>query len=275
MPPCNGRRPQGPYPNAATRSCDTLARHNAQHRNCDKLRGLMVTALTPPNCCGHVCQGCVNATDNACQNRENAIFAARQMPLCKSCQLYEACRHPDGFSSCDCDWNLSRSPNSQWKCIECRYTALNNAIEQRDRTNDWYFMICSTRRHGFTFQSCADRDMDFLVCPGCGKKVPDACADDKDYPPPNRRSNTVTFCELCTGIEVVATTGPNWQASKLAPDGPRRYTPRVRAMNAQKPALSFQAYGQPVPVWSPDLAQYIVHPPPPDERSDSSDSSGV
>ncbi len=260
MPPCNGRRPQGPYPSVAVRSCDTLARHNVQHRDCDKLRGLMVTALDPPNCCGHICQPCVDATGNACQDRENAIFAARQMPLCNSCQLYEACRNPDGFSSCDCDWNLSRSQNSQWKCPDCRRTALHNAIAQRDQTNDWYWIICNTRLHGLTFKSCADRDMDFLACPGCGKRVPDAYADDKDYLPPNRRSNTVTFCELCTGIEVVATTGPNWQASKLAPDGPRRYTPRVRAMNAQKPALSFQAYGQPVPVWSPDLPQYVVHP---------------
>ncbi len=260
MPSCNGRRPQGPYPSVAVRSCDTLARHNVQHRDCDKLRGLMLTALTPPNCCGHICQSCVDATGNACQDRENAIFASRQMPLCKSCQLYEASRHPDGFSSCDCDWNLSRSQSSQWKCLDCRRTALNNAIAQRDQTNDWYWMICNTRLHGLTFKSCADRDMDFLACPGCGKKVPDAYAEDKDYLPPSRRSNTVTFCELCTGIEVVATTGPNWQASKLAPDGPRRYTRRVRAMNAQKPALSFQAYGQPVPVWSPDLPQYIVHP---------------
>lgn len=262
MPPCNGRRPQGPYPNVATHPCNTLARHHVQHGNCVGLRGLMVTARDPPNCCGHICQACVNATANACQNEENDIFAARRMPLCKNCQLYEASRHPDGFSSCDCAWNLSRSPNSQWKCLDCRYDALNNAFGQSDQTNDWYFMIKNTRRHGFTFESCADRDDEFDPCPGCGKKLPDDYINGKDYLPGNRRANTVTFCELCTGIEVVATAELNWQRSTLAPSGPRRYTPRVREMNAQKPALSFQAYGQPVPVWSLDLPQYMVHPPP-------------
>ena len=274
MQACNGRRPRGPYPDDAVHPCNTLARHNVQYRDCVQLRGLMVTALDPPNCRGHICQVCVNATATACQTRENTIFAprARRMPLCKSCQLYEACRHPDGFSSCDCAWNLSRLPNSQWKCIDCRYTALHNTLAQRLQTHDWYWMISNTRRHGFTFQSCIGRDDNFLPCPGCGKKLPDTYIDGKDYLPPDRRSNTITFCELCTGIEVVATAEGNWQASTLAPDGPRRYTPRVREMNAQKPALSFQAYGQPVPVWSPDLQQYIVHRP---ESSDGSDSSSV
>lgn len=137
MAHCNGRQPVGPYPSVATRSCNTLARHNIQHRNCDQLRGLMMTALTPPICCGHICRRCVDATRNACQDRELALFTARLMPLCKSCQYHEASRNPEGYSSCDCDWNLSRSLNSRWKCIDCRRTALENAIEQRDRTNDW------------------------------------------------------------------------------------------------------------------------------------------
>ena len=232
MQRCNGRRPH-PYPSYRTDPCNTAARARVTHRFCDQLYGRLNTPAARAQCVGLVCQRCVDASRNALIDEENYVDQnLRLRALCTTCQSYEARRHPNGFSNCHCIKNLSRRPRYGWKCHICRREALDILKQAYNNTQEWLLEIGRDRQGRFVWHPTRFFFRDKDPCPGCGRPIPLGNIDDGV-------EETVSYCTSCGGIDVKATEGQGWRATRISQRAPLRYSARLRALNAAKPPLTF------------------------------------
>lgn len=215
---CNGERlPSG-------RRCNVGPRDNVHMAIC--------TGIPPPldpngmaPCRRDVCRRCVrSAARHFSADEQHRLSKGHEVDLCRTCQLYETRRNPGGFSSCIC----STIMHNGYKCDACRYSTLIHLID-KDHKATILLLQTHRDRQGNMFARNNIRRRKKLACPGCGGTVRD----------PDGAAAAVICCMACKGIEVKATTGTSFQASRAVPVAPTKRSARIAAINAAKPALSF------------------------------------
>ena len=122
-------------------------------------------------CCNHVCVLCVDNAANQYRPLENIAIGQAQRSLCQRCQLYEARRHPFGYSSCVCS---SSSPDC-WVCYSCRHEILKQVYSRKSRKVELLSKLHRDRQGRKIVdpnrpEACKPR------CPGCARSRPRRCA---------------------------------------------------------------------------------------------------
>lgn len=177
-------------------------------------------------CCGDVCARCVTGIARYLKLFEqNLLTVARNVDLCRKCQLYQTRRHLEGFSSCICKALIT----SGWKCTGCRIDTLDQLDRKHTAAERLLFMTHKDRQ-GRMIVDHRRRWKGYIACPGCGGSMTSGR---------HRAAAAVIYCLTCKGIEVKATIGPSFQASLGIPGAPTRRSDRIRAVNAARPALDF------------------------------------
>ncbi len=218
---CSGLRLPGHIP------CQTGPQTNHQVKHC--------TRIPPPlnpnprqsyRCCGEVCSRCVlSAATHLAAPETQTMQRNRQTELCEQCQLYEARRHPYGYSNCTCP----SLPGAGWLCWSCRH---ETNLQLTSRGNSKRVSIRRLHRDrqgrktlGPTRQKAEPR----LPCPGCARSFVDR----------RPQAPHVTYCASCDGIVVRPFLGPQYLPTTLMPSRPRRWSERIAENYAAMPPLDF------------------------------------
>ncbi len=174
-------------------------------------------------CRGDICRRCVrSAARYFLPDEQHRIQKGHEVPLCRKCHLYEIRRNPEGFSSCICRGLM----DCGHRCHACRYSTLIQLLESDQKANN---LLRQTHKDRQGNRYIRNTTRQRLPCPGCGSAVHD----------PDGAAAAVVYCMSCKGIEVKATSGTSFQASRAVPVVPTRRSSRIKAINAAKPALDF------------------------------------
>lgn len=223
---CNGERFPGRIP------CQTDPLTSLQVKTCTGIPPPL--NASPPRaypCCGDVCTSCVSSVANHWSGLESqAIRKAHRTKLCRQCQLYEARRHPCGYSGCVCRSLLSDG----WKCWSCRHETLRQV--RNKSTRQWTLIREFHRdRQGRKISDPDRPPTSKPVCPGCARSF-----INRDL-----QISHVTYCMSCNGVIVKASVGPDYRPTELMPTRPVRWSARIAAKYATTPPLDFKAIKTP------------------------------
>lgn len=217
---CGGRRFPGLVP------CQTGPLTNLQVKRCTR-----IPAPLDPNphrafpCCEYVCTLCVvNAADQFRPVENQEMRQAHQRSLCQKCQLYEARRHPLGYSSCVCRSLLGGG----CLCWSCRHEILKQINSKRIRKVSLLSNLHQDRQ-GRKIVDPNRPSASKPLCPGC------ACS----FVNRNTQDSHVTYCMSCDGVVVQSSQGPNFRPTKLVPVRAARASERIAAKYAAMPPLDF------------------------------------
>ena len=176
-------------------------------------------------CCDDVCVLCVVNAANQFRPVENqAIRQAHQGSLCQRCQLYEARRHPLGYSGCVCRSSLENG----WLCWSCRQEIVKQINSKRIRKVS-LLMNLHRDRQGRKIVDPNRPSATKSRCPGCARSFVNR----------NPQVSHVTYCMSCDGVEVKPSLGPDYHPTDLVPIRAARASERVAAEYAAMPPLDF------------------------------------
>ena len=217
---CNGDS----YPGATPCQRGPLA--NTQVKLCDRISAPLnhKPARRLP-CSGNVCIHCVtNLANRWSPSEQQTIARAHRAQLCGQCQLHEAKRHPQGYSSCICPsmWH------NRWICFQCRH---QTRVQIEGKRVDQERLISNLHRdrQGRKILDSNRRRRARLPCPSCARSFVDR----------SLRPNHVTYCTGCSGIIVEPTLGPNFVPTNVMPIQPTRWSGRLAAKHAAMAPLNF------------------------------------
>ena len=232
---CGGERLPGNIP------CGTGPGDDVQVRNCTHFPIHLGADPYPPRvyprtfpCYVRVCAHCIsNALGSQIASETNRINGNRRVRLCWRCQLFEARRHPDGYSGCVCRTLLSAG----WMCFNCRKKTEMKIVQ---RGHSKLRMLSRLHRDGQGRKYLAPNkdgrlldpsrvSPDLLHCPGCARSFIDR----------GRQSPHVEYCTSCDGVEVKPSRGPGYNPTKLVPRPPQRKSQRITQKYAAMPPLDF------------------------------------
>ena len=176
-------------------------------------------------CNGEVCIHCITAAANRCTADEQwTIQSARRAQLCRRCQLHEAKRHPNGYSSCTCQSMF----HNRWMCFPCRHSA-RVQLEGKKVNKEHMISYFHRDRRGRNVLDWDRRRRSKLPCPSCARWF-------INWSP---RPNYVTYCMACNGIIVEPTQGSNYLPTNLMLILPTRRSERLAARYTAVPPLDF------------------------------------
>lgn len=179
-------------------------------------------------CCILVCVLCVDNAANQKRPLENiAISQTHQRPLCQRCQLYEARRHPLGYSSCVCS---SSSPDC-WVCYSCRHEVLKQVYSRKSRRMQSLSKLHRDRQ-GRKIVDPNRPPASKPLCPGCARSFTIGKSRDPEV-------SLVTYCMSCDGVVVKPSLGPDFQPTGLVPVQATKASARIAAKYAAMPPLDF------------------------------------
>ena len=181
---------------------------------------------SPPHrfaCRRDVCTVCVTNARNYFRPAEAGIVRqTRQVKLCRRCQLYEARRHTNGYSGCNCQTML----RGRWMCWSCQH---ETRVQIYAKANNKATLIRNLHRNrqGEKTSDPSRRPRSKPVCPGCARYFVDQ----------NPQPGHVMYCTSCNDVVVQPTSGANYQPTTLIPNQPARQSPRLAAKYAAMPPL--------------------------------------
>ncbi|KAM0794771.1 hypothetical protein BDR22DRAFT_672339 [Usnea florida] len=234
---CGGERLPGNIP------CGTGPRDDVRVRNCTHVPVQLGADPYPPRVYPRtfpyyvrICEHCIsNALGSQIASETNRINGNRRVRLCWRCQLFEARRHPDGYSGCVCRSLL----NAGWMCFNCRKKTEIRIVQ---RGHAKLRMLSELHRDGQGRKYLAPKpnkdghlldpsrvSPDELPCPGCARSFVDS-----DLQTPH-----VEYCTSCDGVEVKPSRGPSFHPTKLVPRPPQRKSQRIIHKYAAMPSLDF------------------------------------
>lgn len=179
-------------------------------------------------CSDDICNLCVvNAANQQLALVARTMLNAHQILLCRTCQLYEARRHPDGYSGCICPSLLQGG----WMCWSCRDETRKQIGNKDSQQRDWVIKKLHRDRQGRKICDPNRPQRSKPLCPGCAAR---------SFTRPSVLGNHVTYCTSCRGVDVQPSRGPNFVPSRLMPVRPVRRSSRLAARDAEMPPLDFQ-----------------------------------
>lgn len=216
---CSGIRFPGRIP------CQTGPQTNHQVMHCTRIPPPLNPNPRRSNpCCGDVCSMCVlNAATHWAALGRHTIGRNRETELCEQCQLYEARRHPYGYSNCICHSLLSAG----WLCWSCRHEThlqiKSRGITKRDLISQLH------RRQGRKTLGPKRQQEPKAPCPGCARYFVDR----------GPQARHVEYCASCDGVVVKPILGPHYLPTTVIPLQPRRWSARIAEKYAAMPPLDF------------------------------------
>ena len=217
---CGGIRFPGRVP------CHTGPLTNLQVKSCSRIRApLDPNARRAFPCCEDVCKPCVvSAANHFCPVESQAIRQAHQRSLCRKCQLYEARRHPLGYSGCGCRSLLKDG----WLCWSCRHE-ISKQINSRRIRKISLLSNLHRDRQGRKVVDPNRPSASKSLCPGCARSFVDQ----------NPQVSHVTYCMLCDGVVVQPSLGAGFSPTELVPVRAARASERIAAKYAAMLPLDF------------------------------------
>lgn len=177
------------------------------------------------SCCENVCVLCVVSAANQFRPVEDQeIRQAQQRSMCRQCQLYEARRHPFGYSGCVCRSLLDNG----WLCWACRIGVIRRINTRRMGKVSLLSNLHRDRR-GRKIVNPNRPSASKPLCPGCARSFVDQ----------NPHRSHVTYCMSCDGVVVKPSRGPNYHPTELVPIRAARASKRIAAKYAAMPPLDF------------------------------------
>lgn len=217
---CNGARFPGLIP------CQTGPQTNIEVRYCTRIPPPL--NANPPRgrpCCDEICTLCViNAANQWTASETLTIRRNREMKLCGQCQLYEARRHPYGYSGCNCRSLL----RDGWMCWSCRHETFKQISNNGSRKRRLIEHLHRDRQ-GRKVSDLNRPRASTQLCPGCARyfrnRDPQVCH--------------VTYCMSCDEVVVKPSLGPDYRPTRLMPVQPVRWSKRIAEKYATMPPLDF------------------------------------
>ena len=207
-------------------SCQTGPHTNLQVKLCTRIPLPLNTAPSRAfPCCDDVCTLCVVSAANHFRPLENqAMRQAGQRSLCRHCQLYEARRHPLGYSGCICGSLLRNG----WLCWSCRHETFKQVNNRRGSKLNFLSNLHRDRQ-GRKIVDPNRLPASTPLCPGCARSFVDR----------SPQVSHVTYCMSCDGIVVQPSLGSHYRPTGLMPVQAVRTSARIAARYAAMPPLDF------------------------------------
>ena len=217
---CNGLHLPGLIP------CQTGPQTNLQVMHCTRIPPpLNPNPPQGPPCRGEVCSMCVlSAATHWAPLETLTISRNTRTELCEQCQLYEARRHPYGYSNCSCPL-----PRAGWLCSSCRHGAVLQRIARGNRKRVLISQLHRDRQGRKTLGP-SRQFASKLPCPGCARSFVDR----------RLQAPHVTYCMSCDGVVVQPSLGPSYLPTALMPVQPRKWSGRIAQKYAAMPPLDFK-----------------------------------